>query len=97
DGYVLTLDTSQLPPGHLLILQSPLGWHALKTGAHPQQVYLHLQPLSPFPGKARALALQRLSQSWGQQIRSLKSMSNWQSRLLLAQLLEDGWTPELRR
>jgi hypothetical protein len=97
DGYCVILNTKELPPGQLVILQTSLGWHALKTSETTQRIYLQLSPLPRVPGVDRAMAVQRLSRSWGMQLRSVKSMSNWQSRLLLAQLLEDGWTTELRR
>lgn len=91
EGVQFELSCPGLPPDSLLLLQSSLGWQALRSSPQAQSIHLNLSPLPLEPGKARQQALERLvaRRQFGQG-QNRNPQAN-EALNLLTQLLAGGW------
>jgi hypothetical protein len=98
----LTLETTDLAPGQLLVLQTALGWQGLKASSAVQHLYLNLPAAVLEPGLARirndealvagrGMLLDRRQQPFG----PLRNPAASGASRLLAQLLEAPWSSDL--
>jgi hypothetical protein len=84
-----------LPNGQLMVLQSSLGWQALRSSQTAQWVNLRLPSLQTEPGLEHQLDLQRLVSRRGFRFGSSRNPQSAEAVSLLVQLLNGGWTDEL--